>query len=73
MSEWQPIDTAPKDGTEILIWYKDWLGEKGLIVSAHWHAPEGREFDHTWEHSLGFGDADMWMPLPGPPSPGEDK
>jgi hypothetical protein len=68
MGEWRPIETAPKDGTEILVWYADYLGQRDFVVSAHWCCEEGREFEATWEHSLGFGDADMWQPLPGPPA-----
>ena len=68
MAKWRMIDTAPKDGTEILLWYDDYLGEP-LVVSGHWHCEEGREFEATWEHSYGYGDAYMWMPLPDPPPP----
>lgn len=64
---WQPIATAPKDGTEIMLHYFDFLGEP-MTVSGHWRTVAGREWEDTWEHSLGYGDADLWMPLPAPPT-----
>lgn len=67
MNEWQPIETAPKDGTEILLHYRQWCGTTGLVVSGHWESQEGREFEATWAHSLGWGDADRWQPVPAPP------
>lgn len=68
-SEWFPIDeNTPRDpNTEIMLYYKDWCGTKNMVVSGHWFAQEGREFEATWEHSIGYGDADMWQPLPVPP------
>lgn len=39
---WQPIETAPKDGTEIVVW-----GTFGP-VAARWN---GREWRGTWEGS----------------------
>ena len=59
MSEWQPIETAPKDGTMILAFGKQ---EIYLIfwVKGYWI---NREYDYlvpndTYTH---------WMPLPNPP------
>jgi hypothetical protein len=84
MSEWQDIETAPKNGTEILIYREDC----GVIL-ARWVAP--CEFLHeseyismspdSWEEADWFG-ADFvsgyrvsndglpthWQPLPEPPS-----
>lgn len=71
--DWRPIDSAPRDGSEIMIFYREWLGEKNMVVSGHWHCQEGREFEATWEHSRGYGDADLWMPLPSPPVAEETK
>lgn len=65
--EWQPIKTAPKDGTMILVWpSRAWIEEcdKGEVV--YWDVEE-----ETW---AGYGPlADdytgptHWMPLPEPP------
>ncbi len=62
-NKWQPIETAPKDGTHILIHYKNWLGCENLVVSAYYD-----ENEETWIHVLGSGDADNWQPLPEPPT-----
>lgn len=63
-SSWQPIETAPKDGTEILAWQK---GEGAFVV--FWYS---RLFNWKWTtHDLG-GDENLypshWMPLPAPPT-----
>lgn len=65
MSEWQPIETAPKDGSRYLIYTKAderWGAE---YFVAEWngncHSPDG--------DVRGYGDdeATHWMPLPPPP------
>jgi hypothetical protein len=79
---WQPIATAPKDGTEVML-------SNGVVVAqGHWLHEEsrttvfrdsdGRYFDH--EDSDGFDgwldwsggmipNPTHWRPLPNPPSP----
>jgi hypothetical protein len=61
---WQPIETAPKDGTRILIWVEG----RALIV--HWqgppHAPE--DWPQGWRCTMFIHpDATYWMPLPAAP------
>ncbi|NJB80339.1 DUF551 domain-containing protein [Xanthomonas arboricola] len=75
MSEWQPIETAPKDGTRILVWCE----HEDYPFPAYW-------FEHprfsAWlafkSHLTTDGDANVvdyfsqqsishWMPLPEPP------
>lgn len=75
---WQPIDTAPKDGTRILlflpdynvrIWIGDWYSSKQIRNGAVVYEREG------W--SIGtmpmWGDNEpkptWWAPLPEEPSP----
>jgi hypothetical protein len=64
MSEWQPIETAPKDGRMILVWRDSgvhlmrWkaIGEHGFWDE--WHV----KLKHLSSHPT------HWMPLPDPPS-----
>ena len=55
---WMPIETAPKDDAEILVW------DDGFVWIAHWEARDG-----FWS-LLGDGitvDPTHWMLLPEPP------
>jgi hypothetical protein len=70
MSKWQPIETAPKDGTHFLAVGPD--GEIG-IVSRHDHGGEKRNPKHHYECWVtDFNSAKglpptHWMPLPEAP------
>jgi hypothetical protein len=80
MSEWQPIKTAPKDGTGIIAWREepideDWFEPVGL---PGWSSPMGIVWSETrggsWRllgmNSIELGDHGQpthWMPLPAPP------
>jgi hypothetical protein len=63
MSEWQPIETAPKEGEAILVYFQKWKSQ--YVVS--W----GSSFDGDgwWclDNMLSAADASHWMPLPEPP------
>jgi hypothetical protein len=53
---WQPIETAPKDGTSVLLFDRDY----GIATAAYFNG---------WQDSYSnFEDATHWMPLPEPPS-----
>ena len=57
--EWQPIDTAPKDGTGILLFCSADL----IVHAGHWHSRLG-----AWYVSgQGPMPSTHWMPLPEPP------
>lgn len=75
-SGWQPFDTAPEDGSEILVWRED----AGVFTAEHrpsaceccnWPETCG---DELWFSAAGEDLTDdlptHWMPLP--PPPGED-
>ena len=64
MSEWQPINTAPRDGTFIVGWCPQQQGSDSpvRIVSSHgrqWVSNPGRWTCHPT----------FWMALPAPPEP----
>jgi hypothetical protein len=68
---WQPIETAPKDGTEIDLWYPD-LGRQ---PAAHWDTT-GLGFGWCWPNwNEGRLETVIrpniapthWMPIPEPP------
>ena len=59
--KWQPIETAPKDGTRILVWDDD------TIETAYWAIFRSR-WEHAWDGAeLGAFEITHWMPLPEPP------
>lgn len=68
---WQPIETAPKDGTSILVHIPSRLGyfSRQDICPVHWTGWGGG----CWEisvtgHKCG-AEPSHWMPLPPPPNP----
>lgn len=64
---WQPIETAPRDGTPILVWVPEWCrdGSPGWWVTAIRGNRAGR-------YSFDDGDEIVfptyWMPVPDPPT-----
>lgn len=63
---WQPIDTAPRDGTDILV------ADHEAVTSAFWgvHNPDvsPRLHRYGWVGQVDFAPT-HWMPLPKPPLP----
>ena len=56
--QWQPIETAPKDGTRVLAWAHSYLNSTVIMWMGDWyHEGSGTEFGprHKPTH---------WMPLP---------
>lgn len=83
MTEWQPIESAPKDGTEILAcvngfvpavaWWEELPDDIMEHISERekWRSVEAAEFEteEQWmEHWTGsWYEPTHWMPLPEPP------
>ena len=64
--EWQPIETAPKDGSYVMLG-----GKEGWVVMARW-SDYGEAFyelnnDPTDSWGGPVDSADAWQPLPPPP------
>lgn len=75
MNEWQPIETAPKDGTPILVVCVGNHPDTGkpfvptvATWDRRWITCEGCDYDcEEWDTSF---DPDFWMPLPATPAEG---
>lgn len=72
--EWQRIETAPKDGTCVLL-YANWSdGECGQFVGSYVQGRgSGPYGDFVWKEQSGSSIAaerivSHWMPLPAPPT-----
>ena len=62
--QWQPIETAPKDGTEILT-----IRSNGYIRNAKWYDnPFGRKDTVIDDADGKWWSVTHWMPLPSPPA-----
>ena len=70
MSDWQPIATAPKDGTRVLLDWTDETGRQVPIQAGFWHVRENAWCDtHHPLHGQGAHQQPThWMPLPEPPA-----
>lgn len=68
-SEWQPIESAPKDGTEVLIYHKHTTDSHYSAVAASWF--EGQFYASSKEDIIDWSDgikqSTHWQPLPQPP------
>lgn len=61
MSEWQPIETAPKDGTRVLLWNDLWSDP----ASGHFG---GRGWESAYELGPWLHQPTHWTRLPKAPS-----
>lgn len=63
--DWQPIETAPKDGSQVLVYAVRRTGP--LVASA-----ANRTGSQWWAVNIGCLWPTHWMPLPAPPSQEQD-
>lgn len=72
-AQWQPIESAPRDGTSVLLFYTDW-GTRNTEPSPGGHVYVGRFADGYWgDGDKGFAGKELthWMPLPKAPAKSE--
>lgn len=76
MTDWQPIATAPKDGTQILALCQPRFFETGkpmdfnYMAVVWWRKAKDPKWGETrWKHALNdsYAEPTHWMPLPSPP------
>lgn len=65
--EWQPIETAPKDGTNILIAYRDGYFGDMVVTKAAWDEDK-EKWDKLFSNEYIKDIPTHWMPLPKPPT-----
>ncbi len=58
---WKPIETAPKDGTRVLVWHQNWFAAS----TAQWY---GDWWGLVYEVGPFAYQPTHWMPLPAPPT-----
>jgi len=72
--DWQPMETAPRDGTRILVALKASEQGPAEVDVARWAKPT-RSSEHSWiasdstpDSPVAYSDGDLayWMPLPAP-------
>ena len=72
-AKWQPIETAPKDGTKIDLWAKAWLPAFDRFEFMRfadcwwWNGDSMSNSDAKWMELHRDWHATHWMPLPSPP------
>ena len=74
---WQPIETAPKDGTRVMAYWPDCYGNNAAAQVESWFGPWSKgNAKMTWQSAFEWDDGHNspthWRPLPAPPK-GEGK
>ena len=68
--EWQPIETAPKDGSEVVGYCPEMFGP---CISTYLGDESGWFVDASSQDGMGFDNVNLthWMPLPAEPKRGD--
>lgn len=64
---WQPIETAPRNGTYILVFRPTETTQKRRVGCDVW------DVTNVWWCSRSDGQPTHWMPLPSPPTPASQR
>ena len=60
---WEPIETAPRDGANILVCWP----QQGSLVMLVWYSPSHNYWRRPGGDAVVPMQATHWMPLPSPP------
>lgn len=80
MNAWQPIETAPKDFTPVLLWWNAPIGRPSVVLArwccrTHVHLSRPHACPTEPDCAMGWdsyaGEMTHWMPLPDPPTVAE--
>lgn len=77
LDDWEPIESAPRDGTRVLLHFPHWGAIEGRYEEVITRGHMGRSRKLTWRFTDRLIDADEshqpthWKPLPNPPQPKE--
>ncbi len=63
--KWEPIDTAPKDGTRVILFYP---AQGGFSDMGRWNVPSSHYLPHWNNGRLNIHEPSHWMPLPPAPT-----
>jgi len=70
MTDWQPIETAPRDGKPVLVWNSGcsyWIASFRLPLRGERYYQDAHAV-REWRDDYGrFATPTHWMPLPPPP------
>lgn len=72
MEDWRPIETAPRDGTLLLVAYPESYGHRRYRL-AYWATGSWGAVTEGWSdqwRQLRSTDPGYWMPIPAPPPAG---
>lgn len=61
---WQPMATAPKDGTHVLLWWPHWRGDRAIVGYFGRHQEQWEAYERLSDGPEPIG----WQPLPAPPT-----
>jgi hypothetical protein len=71
-ASWKPIESAPKDGTEILLTYEANAGIRATLGRWKDQTASLHSQRNQWVVDIGPVPALHWMPLPSPPTPDKE-
>lgn len=72
MGEWEPIETAPKDETNVLLYFPGEYAWDCRMRSGWWYEDGWYDSECASNRMTDlYGEPSHWQPLPLPPSPTE--